>query len=635
MPVSDIHTLLRQYWGYDTFRDQQEAVIRSVLAGNETLAILPTGTGKSLCYQVSGLALGGLTLVISPLIALIKDQLYGMEQRGIPATAIYGSVKSQVIAQRLRACQEGKFHFLLLAPERLASPIFYNYLSRLPIRLVCVDEAHCISEWGPEFRPIYLKIRQSLSSLGNDVRWLALTATAPPKVEADIIQALAFRNPVVFKTPFGKDNLTIRKIFSERKDLWLSHLLKERKSSGIIYVSRRNTADKLASRLRKSGYAVEAYHAGMNTYQRFTVQDRWLAEQLQFVVATSAFGLGVDKADVRWVIHYDVPPNMEAYIQEIGRAGRDGQACEAIIFVNGVEERSLQLQFEHQYPPPEMVKPIFKRFEALQITHAGKEISDSDLRKYLEGTKPSPKLQRAVIRVIKILRQHGLISGVTKDEDHWLIRLEEDALDQSKDSVLYPIIQEMIKQSRGNVIETWRPVSLSRLALSLKLDVSACRELLLQGIASELFNQRAYPLYTTFRVNDRNQQLPSVTDLLIISRSLRERESARLKQWLFYLRNKAECSVNGIRKYQGEVKGKKCGLCNSCRTKNSKFDAKDYAENLLLWIANERIDYEQVKIQFEGQHFDKKMEVFSRFFDEDIIRWDVDYKLFLNIEKGL
>jgi len=630
MPASDIHALLRQYWGYDAFRDQQEAVIRSVLAGNETLAILPTGTGKSLCYQVSGLALGGLTLVISPLIALIKDQLLGLEKRGIPATAIYGSVKPEVITERLRACVEGKYRFLLLAPERLSAPIFYNFLSQLPIRLVCVDEAHCISEWGPEFRPPYLKIRQSLSSLGKDVRWLALTATAPPKVETDIIKSLAFRNPAVFKTPFTKENLTIRKIHSERKDLWLSHLLKERKNSGIVYVSGRNRADTLASNLRKNSYSTESYHAGMNAQQRFTVQDRWLAEELQFVVATSAFGLGVDKGDVRWVIHYDVPPNMEAYIQEIGRAGRDGNTCEALIFINGVEERTLQLQFEHQHPPLEVVKPILERFEALQTTHAGKEISDTDLRKYLEGAKPTPKLQRAVIRVMKLLRQHRLIIGVATDEDHWLIRLEEDGLDQPKGSKFYPMIQEMLKQSRGNVIETWRPISLSHLADSLTLDLKSCRKWVLQGIAGGLFNRRAYPLYTTFRVNDRNQQLPSATELLIIYESRRERELLRLGQWLFYLRSKTDCSVNGIRNYLGESKGNKCGLCNSCKQENSKFDAKDYAENLLLWIANERPDYEQVKIKFDGQDYDKKLEVFSRFLDEGIIRWDVNYKLFLN-----
>jgi ATP-dependent DNA helicase RecQ len=630
MPVSDIHTLLRQYWGYDAFRDQQEAVIRSVLAGNETLAILPTGTGKSLCYQVSGLALGGLTLVISPLIALIKDQLLGLEKRDIPATAIYGSIKPEVITERLRACVEGKYHFLMLAPERLSAPIFYNCLSQLPIRLVCVDEAHCISEWGPEFRPSYLKIRQALSRLGNDVRWLALTATAPPKVETDIIKSLAFRNPVVFKTPFSKENLTIRKIHSERKDLWLTYLLKEQKNSGIIYVSGRNRADKLASYLRNNGYATESYHAGMNPQQRFTVQDRWLAEELQFVVATSAFGLGVDKADVRWVIHYDVPPNMEAYIQEIGRAGRDGNDCEALIFVNGVEERTLQLQFEHHYPPVAVVKPILERFEALQATHGGKEISDIELRKYLDGATTTPKLQRAVIRVIKFLRQHRLLSGIEKDEHNWLIRLEEDGLDQPEGSKFYAMIQEMLKQSRGNVIETWRPISLSHLADSLTLDIKSCRKLVLQGIARGLFNRRAYPLYTTFRVNDRNQQLPSATELLIIYESRRERELLRLAQWIFYLRSKTDCSVNGIRNYLGEAKGNKCGLCNSCKQENSKFDAKDYAENLLAWIANERPDYEQVKIQFEGHDFDKKLELFMRLIDEGIIRWDVDYKLFLN-----
>lgn len=630
MPVSDIHAILKKYWGFDTFRDQQEQVIRSVLAGTQTLAILPTGTGKSLCYQVSGLALGGLTLVISPLIALIKDQLFGLEKRGIAATAIYGSIKPEVITERLRECMQGKYHFLLLAPERLSSPIFYNCLSQLPIRLVCVDEAHCISEWGPEFRPPYLKIRQSLSNLGNDVCWLALTATAPPKVEADIIRSLGFRNPVVFKTPFTKENLTIRKIYSERKDLWLSHWLKERDSSGIIYVSSRNRADRLASSLRKNGYATEAYHAGMNAQQRFTVQDQWLAEELQFVVATSAFGLGVDKPNVRWVIHYDVPPNMEAYIQEIGRAGRDGQACEALIFVNGVEERTLKLLFEHQYPALKLIKPILERFEILKNNQEGKEISDSDLRQALEGTKPTAKIKRTVLRAIKLLRQHRLINGVAKDEDCWLIRLEERALDEKSDSMYFPMIQEMIKQSRGNVLETWRPISLSRLADSLTLELKSCRKLVLQGINVGLFNRRAYPLNTTFRVSDRNQQLPNASELLIIYESRRKRESNRLEQWLFYLRNKTDCSVNGIRSYLGESLNTPCGLCNSCEKKISKFDAKEYAENLLVWIANERPDYEQVKIQFDDQNYDQKKEIFMLLLDEGIIHWDVNYKLFLN-----
>jgi hypothetical protein len=194
------------------------------------------------------------------------------------------------------------------------------------------------------------------------------------------------------------------------------------------------------------------------------------------------------------------------------------------------------------------------------------------------------------------------------------------------------MIQEMIKQSRGNVIETWIPISISHLADSLKMEVKECRTRVLQGIASGLFNRRAYPLYTTFRVNDRNQQLPSANELLIIYESRRRRQLLRLEQWLFYLRNKTDCFVNGIQNYLGESKGSKCGLCNSCKQENSKFDAKDYAENLLLWIANETPDYEQVKIQFEGPDFDKKLELFMRFLDEGIIRWDVNYKFYLNKE---
>lgn len=366
---------LKTYFGYDDFRPGQEDIINSVLAGNDTLAIMPTGGGKSLCFQVPTLAIsnrfedGCLCLVITPLVALMKDQVENLKKRNIRAAAIYSGLTADKQRVALDNCQFGPYRFLYVSPERLESEDFRQRLSLLPIRLIAIDEAHCISQWGYDFRPAYLCISNIRELLPN-VPLLALTATATPEVEDDIIDKLKFNSEKrqVFRLSPRRDNLHYSIINTDKKAAKTLELLQASTGSAIIYVRNRKRSEELATALNNSGIQADFYHAGLNAAERSRKQSDWKEDHCRVMVCTNAFGMGIDKPDVRLVIHHDLPDNMESYLQETGRAGRDGKDSDVIMLYNSTDRGKARKRVYDNFPPRDFIEQVYhKTCDYLQV----------------------------------------------------------------------------------------------------------------------------------------------------------------------------------------------------------------------------------------------------------------------------
>ncbi|MCS7072972.1 MAG: ATP-dependent DNA helicase, partial [Bacteroidia bacterium] len=313
--MRSIHDILKQHWGYDQFRPLQEEIIQSVVGGYDTLALLPTGGGKSICFQVAGLARGGLTLVVSPLIALMKDQVENLIQRGIRATFINSSLPSNENERRIQDAINGQYDFLYCSPERLQTVSLQERLPLLNIHTLAIDEAHCISQWGYDFRPAYLQITE-IRKLLPGVPVIALTATATPTVQQDIIEKLKLSTAKQFTKSFVRENLRYVVLYEENRYQKMLEILRKIHGSGVIYVRSRKATETIADQLLSAGISAAPYHGGMNTQQRNSVQQQWLDNRIRIMVATNAFGMGIDKPDVRIVIHIDLPPDLESYYQE-------------------------------------------------------------------------------------------------------------------------------------------------------------------------------------------------------------------------------------------------------------------------------------------------------------------------------
>ncbi len=340
--LTEASSLLKKYFGYDSFRNGQAKIIEQVLQGTDTLGIMPTGGGKSICYQIPAMILPGVTLVISPLISLMKDQVDSLDQAGIPATFINSSLTASEVNDRLYDIQQGVYKLLYLAPERLESHGFIEEIRQLPVGLIAVDEAHCISQWGHDFRPSYLRIQSLAEQLNSNPVVLALTATATPRVQADIRQSLQIEDSHTVITGFERENLSFHVVKGQNKQKYIEvYVGKNKQESGIIYCATRKTVDHLYERLNKKGISVGRYHAGLSSMEREIEQNRFLSDELTVMVATNAFGMGIDKSNVRYVIHAQMPKNMESYYQEAGRAGRDGLPSECILLQS---EQDVQVQ---------------------------------------------------------------------------------------------------------------------------------------------------------------------------------------------------------------------------------------------------------------------------------------------------
>ncbi|HJT67704.1 MAG TPA: ATP-dependent DNA helicase RecQ [Pyrinomonadaceae bacterium] len=393
--LSDPITSLREHFGFDSFREGQREVIESILAGKDAVVVMPTGSGKSLCYQLPAMILEGATLVVSPLIALMKDQVDALRARGLPATFINSSIPEPEQRARIESLRRREHKLVYIAPERFRSSRFNAALQSIPISLFAVDEAHCISTWGHDFRPDYLRLRYVIRSLGN-IPTLALTATATPYVRSDIIQQLGLEKPQTFVSGFDRPNLRIEVVHTEKereKITRIKRLAQSHEGSGIVYTSTRKAVEQVGRELKKAGLSVTTYHAGMTDAVRVRAQEDFMNGRTQMIVATNAFGMGIDKRDIRFVVHYQMPGSIEAYYQEIGRAGRDGLPSTCVLLFNYADKNTHDFFIEGSYPELPLIKDVYHALVGTGLQQL--ELSTSEIA-HLCGHKNEMAIQSAL-----------------------------------------------------------------------------------------------------------------------------------------------------------------------------------------------------------------------------------------------
>ncbi|MDA8901673.1 ATP-dependent DNA helicase, partial [bacterium] len=353
------HDILKQYWGYDLFRDSQEDIINSVLDGNNTLALLPTGGGKSICYQVPGMLNEGICIVVSPLIALMKDQVENLNKRGIKALAIFSGMNKREIDIALDNCVYGDYKFLYVSPERLQTKIFQVRVAKMKVNLIAVDESHCISQWGHDFRPAYQKIKDLRDIIDKSIPFLAVTATANKRVIDDVSEQLSIEKEHIIKQSFARDNLGYLVLQEENKRERLIKILKKANSSSIVYTNTRKSTMEIAHYLSHNGISADYYHGGLGQQDRDEKQKNWIDEKVKTIVATNAFGMGIDKPNMRVVVHMELPASPEAYFQEAGRAGRDGKKSFAALLYKPSDKLSLERFHELEFPELDIIKKVY------------------------------------------------------------------------------------------------------------------------------------------------------------------------------------------------------------------------------------------------------------------------------------
>jgi ATP-dependent DNA helicase RecQ len=558
--------LLETHWGYRQFRPMQEEIIRSVLQGTDTLALLPTGGGKSICYQVPAMAMEGLCLVVSPLIALMKDQVETLRRKSITAFSITSANSRKEVEQILITAGNSNCKFLYVSPERLHTQLFQEYLPGLGISLIAVDEAHCISQWGYDFRPSYLRIAELREQLPN-VPVLAVTASATPLVQEDICQQLQFQKHSVFQGSFLRPNLSFSVFKVDSKITKILQILRNVPGTAIVYCRSRRMTQEVAELIRLQGIQADYYHAGLTTEERSKKQEAWIKNQIRVIVCTNAFGMGIDKPDVRVVIHHDVPDCLENYYQEAGRAGRDGQKAYAVLLYETKDLLELQQLSEIRYPSVEEIKHVYQCLvNYLQVPAGGGEGQwlEFDNTDFIKRFKLP---QATAIYSLQLLQQQGWI---TYGSQVFLpSKLEfitsKDALEQfEKDHpALDPLIKALLRTYAG-IFDMETIISEFQLARNLGKDKERIQQELLllhrAGIVAYA-PQKEQPLLQFL------ESRPATNDLLIPEEQRlvrKEQFEKRVQVMLNYIRKEDTCRSVVVARYFGDLKVADCGICDIC-----------------------------------------------------------------------
>lgn len=568
MPVQ----VLQEFWGYESFRPLQEQIINSVLEGNDTLALMPTGGGKSICFQVPQLMKEGLALVISPLVALMKDQVQNLADRGIKAISIHSGMSRREVDMALNnAAYDDQVKFLYVSPERLATNLFSSYLNVLPISTIVVDEAHCISQWGYDFRPDYLQIGQIRERVDAPV--LALTATATPQVCEDIMDKLAFRDRVLFKSDFERANLNYIVRESADKMGQLLSVCRGVPGTGIVYMRNRAKCEEMAAALKAAGISADFYHAGLQSISRSERQQDWKSGKTRVMVCTNAFGMGIDKPDVRFVVHLDIPDSPEAYFQEAGRAGRDGKTAYAVLVYNQQDISRLNQMMDLSFPPLDYVEDIYQKihiFYEIPYEHG----EGRELKFHLEDFCRQFSLQRAKTHyAVQYLDRIGQISYSEDVEIPTRVKIIPDR--QALYSIELPNPQmvsllELLMRNYTGIFSYAVPVDEQSLGRSLGLSVPQLRVLLYETSLEHVI--KYIPCDVSTVVFLRHPRLrPGDVDLKpLYYKRLREAAQERAAQMEQYCTSTDECRSARLIRYFGQEEVRDCGVCDVCRARKGR-----------------------------------------------------------------
>ncbi|MEM1043330.1 MAG: ATP-dependent DNA helicase RecQ [Bacteroidota bacterium] len=562
----DAEAVLRAHWGHPSFRPGQGEVVEAVLAGSDVLAVLPTGGGKSVCYQVPAVATGGLALVVSPLVALMHDQVAGLRARGIAATFIDGSVPYHEAEQRWTDAEFGRYRLLYLAPERLETDTFQARAERLPVTLLAVDEAHCISEWGHDFRPSYLRIAAAADLLGRPPT-IAVTATATPPVRRDIAEHLGLREPAVIVRGFDRPNVVPSIFRTERKRAKALEIMEAVPGSGIVYAGTRRGAERWADAFAQAGVGAEAYHAGMTFAERAAVQERWQQGATRVIAATSAFGMGIDKPDVRFVLHVELPPTVEAYYQEAGRAGRDGQQAYAVLLFAERDVAAARSFAAEGHPDAASVRSVYDAVCSLAQIAVGSEPDGPvgiDVEAVSEATgQPGLRVRASVAA----LARAGVWEVLAPQGHRGLVRFPQPAeavrayADGLGNEALAGFVRVLLRSVHAEAFSAWSDLDLRALERRTGLD----RARLLRGL--DFLGEHGLVAYHApgdgLRVvfaGPRAERVLLDADALGASR---HRAASRLNDVVRYARS-VTCRRHFLLGYFGERTGTRCGACDVC-----------------------------------------------------------------------
>ncbi len=627
--------ILQKHWGYDSFRPLQEEIIQSVLNGHDTLALLPTGGGKSICFQVPGLALNGLCLVVSPLIALMNDQVRQLSKRGIPAIAIHSALARKEIDSELDRAAYSDIKFLYVSPERLKTDMFLARIDKLNVTMLAVDEAHCISQWGYDFRPPYLDIWQ-IRELLPSIPIIALTATATTNVVQDIQDKLKFRaeTSAVYQKSFTRSNLSYSVLYEEDKKKSLLRILNKVPGSGIIYVRSRKRTQQVAELLQQEGFTADFYHAGLTNQLRSEKQQQWIDDEIRIMVCTNAFGMGIDKPDVRTVVHLDLPESPEEYFQEAGRAGRDGQKAYAVLLFNPVDQDDLEQRIRRSFPEIERTREIYHalgNYARLAIGAGKDSFTEFDLRKFCIafGFKANE-----VIPAIKLLQDNEYLranAAVFSGSQIMFTSSQRSLEDMQDRNPKIAAVSKLILRSYEGSFDHFVKISESFMQKKLEMgkeELKALLNLMQQhGIAKYIPAGEQSNIYWT---KSRLSQADLVFDMERYN-FLKKTKEGKANAMIAYVNQMDNCRSRVLVKYFGEAVAPKCGICDVCTGRNQKPDistkeSKDIKERIVDFLADGPVHIEKISDEF-GNAEQKIVLVIREMMDAGQVLLTVDRKL--------
>lgn len=583
--------ILQKHWGYDAFRTPQEDIINSVLQGNDTLAVLPTGGGKSICFQVPAMLLEGICLVISPLVALMKDQVQNLQKRNLKALALTGGISQNEVIELLDNCRYGNYKFLYLSPERLQNDWIFERIKELNINLVAIDEAHCVSQWGHDFRPAYLKI-SSLKQHFTKIPFLALTASATQRVQEDVLVQLQFQNTAVFKKSFVRENLSYLVFETEDKIHYLQQVLKQSSQPAILYVNNRKACVDTAKTLITHSITATYYHGGLSLKEKETNMQLWMSEKAQVMVATNAFGMGIDKPNVKNVIHLHLPQNLENYYQEAGRAGRNSEKAFATLLTNSNDVLSAENQFLSVLPDKDFLKTVFiKLCNFFQIAYGEGIDSKFSFNLNMFCTKYGLPILKTY-NALQFLDRQGVLSLTQEFSQKITLQFIIPSKEVIRYISLNPNYEEIlltILRSYPGVYEAQTPINTSYVAKKCATTedqvISVLKNLQEKQIAETVLNAND----ATITFNEIREDERTINR---ISKHLENQNKLKVAQfqWVLKYIKTPSCKSNLLLEYFDEKPKENCGNCSYCINLNKKSsDINSVQQKILQLLQNESL----------------------------------------------